>query len=109
METSSEPKIILAHSWRDRMRGLLGRSSLPKGEAMYIRPCRAIHTCFMKFPIDVRFYNREGMLVKEVLQVPPGRWMVWGGWHADGVLESMAGDETFRGLKRLPPIATKER
>ncbi|MDO5463115.1 MAG: DUF192 domain-containing protein [bacterium] len=103
------PMIYSATSMRERMRGLLGRTHLPTGEALYIKPCRAIHTLFMKFPIDVRFYNKRGELVKEILDVKPGCWFVWGGWRAHGVLESMAGDKTFQGLEHLPSIKTKEK
>jgi uncharacterized membrane protein (UPF0127 family) len=106
---NATPHIEVARTMLQRMRGLLGRRSLPQGEALYLRPCRAIHTCFMKFPIDVRFYDKRGQLVKEVLHVKPGRWMVWGGWSADGVLESMAGDETFQGLIQLPLNIVKEK
>lgn len=104
-----QPIVYLATTMRERMRGLLGRTHLPQGEALYIKPCRAIHTLFMKFPIDVRFYNKRGELVKEVFNVKPGRCFVWGGWRAHGVLESMAGDKTFQGATHLPPTKTKEK
>ncbi len=79
-----------------RMKGLLGRRSLPHGHALLITPCNAIHTLGMKFALDVRFYDKQGLLVREVLNVRPGRWWVWGGWRAHQVLECAAGDETFR-------------
>ncbi len=84
-----------------RMKGLLGRKQLPEGEALLIRPCNAIHTLGMRFPIDVRFYDRSGALVREVLRVPPGRWWVWGGRNATQVLECYAGDPTFRDYQHL--------
>lgn len=108
-QAPSRLNIVIARSCRARMRGLLGRASLPTGEGLYLRPCRAIHTCFMKFAIDVRFYNKDGALVKEVLNVPPGRWMVWGGWSAHGVLETMAGDRSFDKLTQLPSHVIKEK
>lgn len=78
-----------------RMRGLLGRTGLPVGQALLIAPCRAIHTLGMRFPIDVRFYDRRGKLVRQTLGVKPGRLWVWGGWRARYVLESAAGDPAF--------------
>lgn len=98
----AEQRISVARSLFSRMRGLLGRKALPPGEGLLIRPCRAIHTLGMRFAIDVRFYDRRGTCVREVRQVPPGRWWVWGTWRADAVLECMAGDEAFAGMDTLP-------
>ena len=39
----------------ERMTGLLSRSSLREGEALIFPRCSSIHTCFMRFPIDVLF------------------------------------------------------
>lgn len=97
----SEPVILEARSCFSRMRGLLGRDGLPVGHAMLIAPCSAIHTLGMKFPIDVRFYDREGQCVREVLNVKPGRFWVGGGWRAASVLECAAGDKTFHALQTL--------
>ena len=85
-----------------RMRGLLGRSGLAAGDALLLKPCNAIHTLGMRFAIDVRFYDRRGRLVREVLDVRPGRWWVWGTWRAAYALESAAGDPAFVGLETLP-------
>ncbi|MBI3320338.1 MAG: DUF192 domain-containing protein [Candidatus Omnitrophica bacterium] len=38
-----------------RMTGLLIRQRLPEGEALIFPRCHSIHTCFMRFPIDVVF------------------------------------------------------
>src|ERR1051325_378188 len=42
-----------------RMKGLLGRRSLPPGEGILITPAPSIHTWFMRFPIDVVFLGRD--------------------------------------------------
>jgi len=46
------------HFW-DRLRGLLGRTELPLNEGLWIQHCSSIHTCFMNFPIDVVFVDKE--------------------------------------------------
>ena len=46
-----------------RMRGLLGRTELPRGEGILLRPAGSIHTFFMRFPIDVVFIDRDGTVV----------------------------------------------
>ncbi len=56
-----------------RLRGLLGRSALPQGEALRIEPCTSIHTFFMKFPIDAVFLGRDGKVVRAVEEMRPWR------------------------------------
>lgn len=60
----------IAESRSDRRRGLLGRTDF--GGAMVIRPCRAVHTLGMKFPIDVAFIDADGVVMK-TLQMPRHR------------------------------------
>jgi len=40
-----------------RFRGLLGRPFLLSGTGLIIKPCKAVHTVGMKFPIDVAFVD----------------------------------------------------
>jgi uncharacterized protein len=58
---------------RERMRGLLGRASFAEGDALLIAPCNAIHTFFMKFPIDAVFLDRRGRVVHAVSELRPWR------------------------------------
>src|SRR5437667_363339 len=44
------------------MRGLLGRDRLEPGEGLLLRPASAVHTFFMRFPIDAVFLDR-GLVV----------------------------------------------
>lgn len=52
-------EVRVAHSLFKRTKGLLGESSVSSSEALWIKPCSSIHTCFMKFPIDVIFVNKK--------------------------------------------------
>jgi uncharacterized membrane protein (UPF0127 family) len=54
-----------------RMRGLLGRRSLPDGEALVITRCQSIHMFFMRFAIDVVFVDRALKVVGVVSRIPP--------------------------------------
>jgi uncharacterized membrane protein (UPF0127 family) len=56
-----------------RKKGLLGRDRLEPGTGLVIAPCGGIHTCFMRFPIDVLFMARDGRVVKVRSAVPPWR------------------------------------
>jgi hypothetical protein len=56
----------LAGDSRARRRGLLGRDGLEAGRALALAPCSAVHTWFMRFPIDVVFVARDGRVLKIV-------------------------------------------
>ena len=77
----------VAKSFRERAKGLIGFKSLPLGKGMLITKCNAIHTCFMKFPIDAIFLDDELKVVKVIKNIRPWRLLVWGGWRARSVLE----------------------
>jgi uncharacterized membrane protein (UPF0127 family) len=78
-----------------RMKGLLGRTTLPDGHGLLILPCNAVHTLGMRFAIDLYFFDKTGNLVRTYRQVPPGKWWRGGGLRAYAVLETRAGDPTF--------------
>ena len=80
----------VARSFRARLKGLIGRQDLPPGRGLLILKCNAIHTFFMRFPIDATFYDREDRVVKTVRDSRPWRLFVWGGWRAVKVLETAA-------------------
>jgi uncharacterized protein len=56
-----------------RKKGLLGRDRLEAGSGLVIAPCGGIHTCFMRFAIDVVFVARDGRVVKVSHAVKPWR------------------------------------
>jgi len=73
-----------------RLVGLLGHASLEPGEGMVIEPCSSIHTCFMRFPIDVLFVDRDGLVVRAVRAIEPFRAAL-GGPDARRAIELPAG------------------
>lgn len=72
-----------------RKKGLLGRDGLAEGEALVIAPCNAVHTFFMRFPIDLVYLDREGGVVKVKPNVRP--WRADGCWRGFAVVELPAG------------------
>ncbi len=80
----------IAHTFSERLRGLIGVKGLAPGEGMLIERCNAIHTFFMSFPIDATFLDAENRIVKTVRNIRPWRPLVWGGWRARKVLETEA-------------------
>ena len=63
----------IADSPFSRIKGLLGKNGLNRGEALVIRPCNSIHTFFMRFTIDVLFVNKNNRVVKAVSCLKPFR------------------------------------
>ena len=80
------------------MKGLLGRSELRPGEGLLLRPASAIHTFFMRFPIDAVFLDREWRVVGIADDVAPWRTAARKG--AKAVLELPAGNP--RGAASAP-------
>ena len=82
-------QLLAAFDSKARRTGLLDHGSLPAGTAMIIAPTNAIHTFFMKFPIDVLFVAKDGVVVKTRGALPP--WRMSGAWRAHAVIELAAG------------------
>ena len=66
-------RVTVATRRIDRAVGLLGRSHLPAGEALWIAPCHGVHTWFMRFPIDVIAMDSDGVVVDAVSVLKPWR------------------------------------
>ncbi len=56
-------QIIEAITFKERLKGLLGRESLPENTGMKIHSCRQVHTFFMKFTIDVIFLDKQNKII----------------------------------------------
>jgi len=54
-----------------RIKGLLGKKWLDKGQALILDPCNSIHTLFMRFPIDVLFVDKNKCIVKAISSIKP--------------------------------------
>jgi uncharacterized protein len=79
-----------------RMKGLLGRDGLESGEGLLLRPASAVHTYFMRFPIDVVFLDDALVVVGISDSVDP--WRARSRKGAKAVLELPAGESQRCGL-----------
>jgi len=79
-----------------RMRGLLGRSGLPAGEGILLRPAGSIHTFFMRFAIDAIFLDRD--LVVVGIEPSLGPWRTASRRGARVVVELASGECERRGV-----------
>ena len=91
--------VEVADSHVARAVGLLGRKELPMGRGIWIKPCKSIHTFFLKFAIDVAYIDAEGTVVKTCAHLRPFRISI-GGRRAQSALELPSG---FLELARLQP------
>jgi uncharacterized membrane protein (UPF0127 family) len=80
-----------------RNRGLLGRDGMTDGHAIVLGPTNLIHTFFMRFPIDILFVSRAGVVLKAVSDVPARRLV--GAWRGFAVIEMKAGSLAASGTR----------
>jgi len=66
-------RVEVATTRRARRVGLLGRDQFDGDAALVLAPCLAVHTAFMRFPIDIAFVDREGRAVRLVRDLAPWR------------------------------------
>ncbi len=82
-------RVQLAGDGHSRRKGLLGRESLARGEGLWIVPCEAVHTFWMRFPIDLAYLDRKHRVVKVCSHVGP--WRLSACLRAHSVIELAAG------------------
>jgi uncharacterized protein len=87
----------LADTPAGRLKGLLGRTGLERDEGLLLKPAPAIHTFFMRFPIDAVFVERDMRVVGVEPGLRPWRWA--GRRRARAVLELSAGESERRGVR----------
>lgn len=92
---------MVARTFAERAKGLIGTKDLAADEGMLIEKCNAIHTFFMSFPIDAVFLDASDRVVKVVRGIKPWRPLAWGGWRAKKVLE-LKSPSAFRQTETSP-------
>src|SRR5687768_3126479 len=81
--------LIPAFDSQSRRSGLLHYKTFDESSAMLIAPSNAVHTFFMRFPIDIAFATREGRIVKACAAVKP--WRIAAALRGSVVIELPAG------------------
>ena len=84
--------VFITETTLERMRGLLGRRPLQKGQAMVLDACNAVHTFGMAYAIDIVFADRAGVIRKIYHAVPRRR--LRGCISAKYVVELLGGEAT---------------
>lgn len=70
------PEVLRTANMLERMRGLLGRPSPEKHQALLIVPCSSIHTFFMDYPLDLAFLDKHWQITRLIPSIKPWR-MAW--------------------------------
>ncbi len=66
-------RVGVASTRAERAVGLLSRTGLEPGEALWIIPSRGVHTWGMKFSIDIVALDADGVVIDQVSALKPWR------------------------------------
>lgn len=80
-----------------RLRGLMFQKEIESGQALIFPKAPAIHTCFMRFPIDIVFLDKQNKVIKIFEAVRPWRMVYCP--HSALVIELPAQRAAQRSLK----------
>ena len=90
-------RVEIARSFGSRLLGLMGRTHLEEGEALWLEPCSSIHMAFVRFPIDVLFLDRSGYVLAVFHDVKPWIGLAWCR-GASATVELAAGSAALSGV-----------
>jgi hypothetical protein len=82
-------QVRCCNTFLQRARGMLWAPRAQRQCVWQLLPCNAVHTLFMRSPIDVAFCNASGEVLRIVAPLPARRWV--GQCAADSVFEFPAG------------------
>ncbi len=93
------PGWTIAHaaSFFQRLQGLMFKPGLPPQHALFFSRCNAVHTCFMRFTIDVIFLDVTGHIHSIHSHLKPWRYAI--DTKASACLELPAGAAQELGLQ----------
>jgi uncharacterized membrane protein (UPF0127 family) len=104
-------EIRVATTWRRRLIGLSLRGRPPPGHALLLPGCRCVHTCGMRFALDLVWLDAEGRVLSIDEGVRP--WRMRSRRDAAAVLEVAAGQGERAAVAlafgRMPRMAEPQR
>ena len=83
-------QLRIADGFGSRLAGLQFRRPLPPDAGLLLVPCNSVHTCFVRFPVDVVFLDDRGCVSAVRQHLRPWRLAV-GPRKTHAVLEMPAG------------------
>ena len=100
--TPRELKVRVARRFHERALGLIVGPQPTSGNGLLFERCAGVHTCFMRYPIDVVFLDRDFRVLKVAHSVKPWRFVWCCG--ARQVLELRQGDASLWGVQEQQPL-----
>ncbi len=83
-------QLRIADGFWSRLVGLQFRRPLPSDAGLLLVPCNSVHTCFVRFPVDVVFLDDRGCVLAVRQNLRPWR-LAFGPRKTHAVLETPAG------------------
>lgn len=81
-------ELNLAHGWYARAVGWLSKREIQPCEALWLKPCAAIHTFGMRFALGVFFLDAQDRVIKVVPRLKPFSFAFC--FRASSVIETAA-------------------
>ena len=109
-ETTSKilvTRLKIADGFWSRLVGLQFRRKLPSGAGLLLVPCNSVHTCFVRFPVDVVFLDRRGRVLAIHQNLRPWR-LTFGPRGSHAALEVGVGSADFHVGELLRLTSTEE-
>ncbi|GAB4030144.1 MAG: DUF192 domain-containing protein [Elusimicrobiota bacterium] len=93
------PDTVEAGDFFSRFLGLMFKTSLPSGKGLLLYPGAMIHTCFMRFSIDVVFISRDKKVIGVYRSMKPWRFSRWhrGAYYTLEAACGQLSDKVFEG------------
>jgi uncharacterized membrane protein (UPF0127 family) len=66
-------EVTRAYTFFRRLKGLMFTKSLPTGFCLHIRPCRSVHTFFMRYTIDILYLDAKNNIIGAEANLKPGK------------------------------------
>lgn len=82
-------EVVVAKNILNRLLGLMFKNNLSENKCLILSPCNSIHTCFMKFNIDVFFVDKNLFIIKIIRNISPWKF-TWIYFSAKHVIETSA-------------------
>ncbi|MBE8221685.1 MAG: DUF192 domain-containing protein [Bdellovibrionales bacterium] len=66
-------KVHIAKNFSSRLKGLMFSNPLEGDHCLWISQCKSVHSCFMKFTLDILFVDKKLKVVKIITDFKPWR------------------------------------
>ncbi len=93
-------RLTIADGFWPRLAGLQLRRPLAADAGLLLVPCNSVHTCFLRFPVDLVFLDGRGAVLAVRRKLRPWR-AAWGPRNSHAVLEVLAGSADLQPGEKL--------